>query len=121
VFEESDSEGMSEHAEDENVELGHMQEILPGLWIGDIVAAMDEHALRSAGIVSVVDNRLTAPGGSSPSRPTHAMRCALPAATRPPSCPSYDSKSHVLPVSSNCLYPSTTVHPQTYSPTYPPA
>jgi hypothetical protein len=52
VFEESDSEGMSEHAEDDNVELGHMQEILPGLWIGDIVAAMDEHALTSAGIVS---------------------------------------------------------------------
>lgn len=46
---------MSEHAEEEeeeNVELGHMQEVIPGLWLGDIVAAMDEEILKAANIVS---------------------------------------------------------------------
>jgi dual specificity phosphatase 12 len=37
---------------DEEIELGHMQEIVEGLWIGDVVAARDERALREAGIVS---------------------------------------------------------------------
>jgi dual specificity phosphatase 12 len=41
-----DAEGM-----DEEIELGHMQEIVPGLWIGDVVAARDGEALQEAGIV----------------------------------------------------------------------
>ncbi len=47
---------MSEHAEEEeeeNVELGHMQEVIPGLWLGDIIAAMDEESLKAANIVSL--------------------------------------------------------------------
>lgn len=41
-----DAEGL-----DEEIELGHMQEIVPGLWIGDVVAARDAEALQEAGIV----------------------------------------------------------------------
>ncbi len=54
VFEDSDTEAMSEHAgveEEEIAEYGHMQEIVPGLWLGDIVAAMDEEALKESNIV----------------------------------------------------------------------
>lgn len=42
-----DAEGV-----DEEIELGHMQEIVSGLWIGDVVAARDAEALKEAGIVS---------------------------------------------------------------------
>ncbi|KAJ9096797.1 hypothetical protein QFC21_005068 [Naganishia friedmannii] len=39
---------------DEEIELGHMQEIVEGLWIGDVVAARDERALKEAGITAVL-------------------------------------------------------------------
>jgi dual specificity phosphatase 12 len=44
--------------EEENVmegqrEVVHLQEVLPGLWIGDLVAAMDMPGLAERGIVSV--------------------------------------------------------------------
>ncbi|KAJ9113613.1 hypothetical protein QFC22_005921 [Naganishia vaughanmartiniae] len=39
---------------DEEIELGHMQEIVEGLWIGDVVAARDERALNEAGITAVL-------------------------------------------------------------------
>ena len=44
--------GQNENGLDEEVELGHMQEVVPGLWIGDVVAARDAEALEEAGIVS---------------------------------------------------------------------
>lgn len=49
--EEEEEQEMAEGV-DEEIELGHMQEIVDGLWIGDVVAARDERALREAGIVS---------------------------------------------------------------------
>ena len=44
--------GQDEAGLDEEIDLGHMQEIVPGLWIGDVVAARDAEALKEAGIVS---------------------------------------------------------------------
>lgn len=43
--------GEDEEGLDEEIDLGHMQEIVPGLWIGDVVAARDAEALKEAGIV----------------------------------------------------------------------
>ena len=45
----------------------HMQEVLPGLWIGDLVAAMDTASLQRNGIVSNTNNRVL---GISHARPT---------------------------------------------------
>lgn len=40
--------------EDEDGEaIGHMQEVIPGLWIGDIIAARDGKGLKEAGIVCI--------------------------------------------------------------------
>lgn len=46
ISEASDSDSLEEQ------EMGHMQEIVEGLWIGDVVAARDGKALQEAGIVS---------------------------------------------------------------------
>lgn len=42
-----------EDREEEEMEVVHLQEALPGLWIGDLVAAMDVRGLEQRGIVSV--------------------------------------------------------------------
>lgn len=43
-------EGMYE--EEEEVEIEHMNEVVDGLWIGDLVSAMDADGMRERGIVS---------------------------------------------------------------------
>lgn len=49
ISEASDTDSLEE--QDDEIELGHMQEIVDGLWIGDVVAARDGKALQEAGIV----------------------------------------------------------------------
>lgn len=48
---EASSTDSLEEQDDDEIELGHMQEIVDGLWIGDVVAARDGKALQEAGIV----------------------------------------------------------------------
>lgn len=51
----TDEQGMQQDAEleeEEAEQIGHMQEVIPKLWIGDIYAATDAEALKEAGIVS---------------------------------------------------------------------
>lgn len=51
----TDENGMRQDAEldeEESEQIGHMQEVIPKLWIGDIYAATDVEALKEAGIVS---------------------------------------------------------------------
>ncbi|KAI5451020.1 tyrosine protein phosphatase yvh1 [Naganishia albida] len=48
------SDGDSVEEQDEEGELGHMQEIVEGLWIGDVVAARDGTALQEAGITAIL-------------------------------------------------------------------
>ncbi|KAJ9095727.1 hypothetical protein QFC20_006594 [Naganishia adeliensis] len=43
-----------EEQDDDEIELGHMQEIVDGLWIGDVVAARDGKALQEAGITAIL-------------------------------------------------------------------
>lgn len=101
-------------------QVGHMQEVIPRLWIGDIFAATDEKALKEAGIVSScsfavftlrgspsVD--LTFPGNSFP----------FPLVHRHQSCPSSVKKSKFPLVF--YLFPShsTTVRTRTFSRTFP--
>lgn len=55
------SDGDSVEEQDEEGELGHMQEIVEGLWIGDVVAARDGTALQEAGIVRLPFSSLNKP------------------------------------------------------------
>jgi len=52
----ADDEDMEEEDEDDVMdgrrEVVHLQEVLPGLWIGDLVSAMDMPGLEERGIVS---------------------------------------------------------------------
>lgn len=49
---EDEDEGEFEGRDEETTEVVHCQEALPGLWIGDLVAAMDIPGLEARGIVS---------------------------------------------------------------------
>lgn len=48
----SDEEG-EEEEEEEKEAMGHMQEVVDGLWVGDLVAANDDDQLEKHGIVSI--------------------------------------------------------------------
>jgi len=52
-MEGDDEEGQGESEEDIG-EIVHLQEVVEGLWIGDLVAAMDTAGLEERGIVSPV-------------------------------------------------------------------
>lgn len=43
-----------EEEEEEKEAMGHMQEVVDGLWVGDLVAANDDDELEKNGIVSFV-------------------------------------------------------------------
>lgn len=49
-----DEEVMGEEDEQQQQEIVHMQEVVEGLWVGDLVAAMDQDGLEERGIVSFV-------------------------------------------------------------------
>lgn len=52
---QQDEEEYGEEEEDDgdaNMVIEHLQEVVEGLWIGDLVAAMDSAGLRERGIVS---------------------------------------------------------------------
>lgn len=44
---------MSDEEEEEKEAMGHMQEVVDGLWVGDLVAANDDDQLEKHGIVSI--------------------------------------------------------------------
>ena len=69
VYEDEDgyTYGYGQNAE----EVVHLQEIVPGLWVGDLVAAMDTEGLKERGIVG--DGR-------------ECMRLSLMSSRRPISC-----------------------------------
>lgn len=52
VFEEDETDMDPDEDRNGVKEVVHMQEILPGLWVGDLVAAMDTAGLEEKGIVS---------------------------------------------------------------------
>ncbi|KAL7423165.1 tyrosine protein phosphatase yvh1 [Cryptotrichosporon argae] len=56
AYEGQDDEGMDEDEDDRLVvgPIEHLQEVVPGLWIGDLVAAMDEAGLKERGITNIV-------------------------------------------------------------------
>lgn len=47
------SDEEEEEEEEEKEAMGHMQEVVDGLWVGDLVAANDDDQLEQHGIVSI--------------------------------------------------------------------
>jgi dual specificity phosphatase 12 len=57
---EDENENAVEDDEEDMQEVVHLQEVVEGLWVGDLVAAMDTEGLEERGIVSCTRNTIGA-------------------------------------------------------------